>query len=79
MGLDTKTYWLTDRQSQCDFDSDLSSELTVAGPEGREHRRWGSYDVGSRYQATTGEHTADWGHLVHAVVNCRVDELSTAL
>jgi hypothetical protein len=27
MGLDTKTYWLTDRQSQCDFDfdSDLSS------------------------------------------------------
>jgi hypothetical protein len=24
MGLDTKTYWLTDRQSQCDFDFDLS-------------------------------------------------------
>jgi hypothetical protein len=22
-GLDTKTYWLTDRQSQCDFDSEL--------------------------------------------------------
>jgi hypothetical protein len=22
-GLDTKTYWLTDRQSQCDFDFDL--------------------------------------------------------
>jgi hypothetical protein len=22
MGLDTKTYWLTDRQSQCDFDFD---------------------------------------------------------
>jgi hypothetical protein len=20
MGLDTETYWLTDRQSQCDFD-----------------------------------------------------------
>jgi hypothetical protein len=20
MGLDTKTYWLTDRQTQCDFD-----------------------------------------------------------
>jgi hypothetical protein len=28
MGLDTKTYWLTDRQSQCDFDFDL--ELRVA-------------------------------------------------
>jgi hypothetical protein len=23
MGLDTKTYWLTDRQSQCDFDLSL--------------------------------------------------------
>jgi hypothetical protein len=22
MGLDTKTYWLTDRQSECDFDFD---------------------------------------------------------
>jgi hypothetical protein len=22
MGLDTKTYWLTDRHSQCDFDFD---------------------------------------------------------
>jgi hypothetical protein len=22
IGLDTKTYWLTDRQSQCDSDSD---------------------------------------------------------
>jgi hypothetical protein len=24
IGLDTKTYWLTDRQSQCDFDVELS-------------------------------------------------------
>jgi hypothetical protein len=23
MGLDTKTYWLSDRQSQCDFDFDF--------------------------------------------------------
>jgi hypothetical protein len=33
MGLDTKTYWLTDRQSQCDFDfenkSRESSEAAV--------------------------------------------------
>jgi hypothetical protein len=28
MGLDTKTYWLTDRQSQCDFDFDKSSVST---------------------------------------------------
>jgi hypothetical protein len=26
MGLDTKTYWLTDRQSQCDFDFDSDSD-----------------------------------------------------
>jgi hypothetical protein len=23
MGLDTKTYWRTDRQSQCDFDFEV--------------------------------------------------------
>jgi hypothetical protein len=27
MGLDTKTYWLTDRQSQCNFDFDREVEL----------------------------------------------------
>jgi hypothetical protein len=26
MGLDTKTYWLTDRQSQCDFDFDFDRD-----------------------------------------------------
>jgi hypothetical protein len=37
MGLDTKTYWLTDRQSQCDFDFDFDFDFglvsweTVAG------------------------------------------------
>jgi hypothetical protein len=30
MGLDTKTYWLTDRQSQCDFDFDFDFEFRVA-------------------------------------------------
>jgi hypothetical protein len=31
MGLDTKTYWLTDRQSKCDFDFDQQTRnyLTV--------------------------------------------------
>jgi hypothetical protein len=28
MGLDTKTYWLTDRQSQCDFDFELGQFCT---------------------------------------------------
>jgi hypothetical protein len=26
MGLDTKTYWLTARQLQCDFDFDFAAE-----------------------------------------------------
>jgi hypothetical protein len=28
MGLDTKTYWLTDRQSQCGFDFELPQEFS---------------------------------------------------
>jgi hypothetical protein len=27
MELDTKTYWLTDRQSQCDFDFDFEKAV----------------------------------------------------
>jgi hypothetical protein len=30
MGLDTKIYWLTDRQSQCDFDFGLTEKSDVA-------------------------------------------------
>jgi hypothetical protein len=40
---------------------------------------WGSYDTGSHYRVTTGEDTADWKDLVHAVVNCIVCELAIAL
>jgi hypothetical protein len=29
IGLDTKTYWLTDRQSQCDSDSDSDSDWPI--------------------------------------------------
>jgi hypothetical protein len=29
MGLDTKTYWLADRQSQCDFDFDFLNRLVL--------------------------------------------------
>jgi hypothetical protein len=31
MGLDTKTYWLTDRQSQCGFDFDFDFDSVVIG------------------------------------------------
>jgi hypothetical protein len=30
MGLDTKIYWLTDRQSQCDFDFDFGIDLPTS-------------------------------------------------
>jgi hypothetical protein len=30
MGLDTRTYWLTDRQSQCDFDFDYTVKILAA-------------------------------------------------
>jgi hypothetical protein len=35
MGLDTKTYWLTDRQSQCDFD--LTWQQTDTSPKFIDH------------------------------------------
>jgi hypothetical protein len=35
--------------------------------------------VGSRYQTTIGEDTANWEHLVRAVVKCWVCELTIAL
>jgi hypothetical protein len=45
----------------------------------RETRGRGAFAVGSRYQATSGEDTADWENLLLAVVNCRVCELAIAL
>jgi hypothetical protein len=36
MGLNTKTYWLTDRQSQCDFDFDFDFDQGSSRGEIRE-------------------------------------------
>jgi hypothetical protein len=44
-----------------------------------EPRGRGTSPVGSHYQTMTGEDTADWEDLVHAVVNCRVCESMIAL
>jgi hypothetical protein len=38
-----------------------------------------TYCVGNRYQASTGEDTADWEDLVRAVVNCRMCDLTIAM
>jgi hypothetical protein len=54
MGLDTKTYWLTDRQSQCDFDFDFEFEQKPCGggveylhrdPASRRRRRKGKSQI----------------------------------
>jgi hypothetical protein len=39
MGLDTKSYWLTDRQSQCnvDFDFVFETEAVTVGFRGNEY------------------------------------------
>jgi hypothetical protein len=47
MGLDTKTYGLTDRQSQCDFDFDLNIESYRLVAE--EERPKGQFSVGARH------------------------------
>jgi hypothetical protein len=44
-----------------------------------EHGSWRSYGIGSRYQAKTGEDTADWEVFVSSVVNCTMCELAIAL
>jgi hypothetical protein len=45
----------------------------------RKPRIWETPAAGSRYQATTGEDTADWEDLVCAVLNCRMCEWAIAL
>jgi hypothetical protein len=82
MGLDTKTYWLTDWltdcQSQNDFDFDLSLVLGQS-PVGKNVSTETEDIVEIRHQATTDEERADWEHLVCAVVNYWVCELARAL
>jgi hypothetical protein len=39
MGLNTKTYWLTDRQSQCDFDFDFEFDSSSSVQQSRAESR----------------------------------------
>jgi hypothetical protein len=54
MGLDTKTYRLTDRQSQCDFDFDFDSVAVMIEPVMSEqwwlNPLWVSSDDWTRYE-----------------------------
>jgi hypothetical protein len=61
MMLDTKTYWLTDRQSQCNFDFDLTWLRLVESPEGFSSRDYkdenGAWNVTMNWvQIRTGEY-----------------------
>jgi hypothetical protein len=44
----------------------------VSGQQGRVHQSRVIYGVGSHYQATSGENTAEWEDWVHAIVNFKV-------
>jgi hypothetical protein len=88
---DLLTDWLT--VSRNDFDSDLwvrqleDSSARYLQWETRKparawslkHGSWVIYGVRIRHQATTGKDTANWENLVHAVVNCRVCEITIDL
>jgi hypothetical protein len=63
MGLDAKTYWLTDCQSQCDFHFDfLLGSVVRPWPDGNGVSAWSwrISTVRSRCQGTVGEATAGW-------------------
>jgi hypothetical protein len=85
--LDTKTYWLTDRQSQCNFDFDFDNksvceEKTLVGAvefscevlasgQRREHGSWRISIVRSRYQETTNGDCNRLITLECVTVNCK--------
>jgi hypothetical protein len=59
--LDTKTYWLADRQSQYEFDYDFDNELVVGlSPVCKNVSTEAKDIVGIIHQVTTGEVPADW-------------------
>jgi hypothetical protein len=65
MGLGTKTYWLTDRQSLCDFDFDLdlkTSTVTrrVVGGDEKGSLKSESVKYGHEYQGTRTRERLRW-------------------
>jgi hypothetical protein len=82
MALDTKTYWLTDRQSQCDFDFDnpVSWGLAVQLSSGREAANKWSYSWVDSWQVfwtggcdkETWEQEAEESPLLEAVARKRL-------
>jgi hypothetical protein len=53
MGLDTKTYWLTDRQSQCGFDLTLTCKFAVSKWMQRHSNQFSESELVIRYERST--------------------------
>jgi hypothetical protein len=80
MGLDTKTYWLTDRQLQCNFDfEEYFSPKGAAVQRGLESGNRGIAIVRFPYQETSSDDTAYRKHLKCALVICKVCKLAILL
>jgi hypothetical protein len=79
MGLDTKTHWLTDRQSQCDFDFEVTSVVTksvvteVCEKKTDEESQLLRSVTGMRLVKT------DWKDLAYNIVICKVWKLAVVL
>jgi hypothetical protein len=80
MGLDSKTYWLTDRQSQCDFDFDFDFDLKWANSN-LYRSLWREYFPGAveespLLEAFTREQleetAAEWKDLGCVIVMCKM-------
>jgi hypothetical protein len=65
MGLDTKTYWLTDRKSQCDFHFELG------------YRNEGVSGVGSRRWLKRDDNEISWQ--LQQRIGLRVPELAVGI
>jgi hypothetical protein len=64
-GLDTKTYWLTDCQSQCDFDFVVSSGPAGFGGGGGALKNWDSKIWLKYHRTQTWERLCWWGPAIN--------------
>jgi hypothetical protein len=60
MGLDTKTYWLTARQSQCNFDFDFDKEFSLSWVASKQATRKGA-PVQPVKRGKKNDRTSDYG------------------
>jgi hypothetical protein len=77
MGHDTKTYWLTDRQSRCNFGFDFEFSLVMGySPDSNDVRT--EAEEPSLLRSVTGKRLvkAEWEGLACDIVICKVWRLA---